>query len=240
MKKKVGLSIFLAIVGVVVVLFVVSYFTIRLNYGVLQGKVTDHYSHDVVRRLHLTIDGRSDILFQSKDYQFTHLPPGKHTLRAEAPYYYPFSEELEIKRGVNVFDFTMKGKEIPDLAGIICFADPVDRGIQIEIRFKDSKGVGISDFPALPLQLEGKLYVREGEDEDNYSRGRLIFEGPIELFWDPNAYLSRNKGLISWDKIQIDPEEEKYGIMELVLRTPQGDFEDVIEDVEFQSPKKEE
>jgi len=240
MKKKVGLSIFLAIVGVVVVLFVVSYFAIRLNYGILQGKVTDHYSQDVVRKLHLTIDGRSDILFQSKDYQFTHLPPGKHTLYAEAPYYHPFSQELEIKRGVNVFDFTMEGKEIPDLAGIICFADPVDRGIQIEIRFKNSKGIGISDFPALPLQLEGKLYVREGEDEDNYSRGRLIFEGPIEIFWDPNAYLSRNKGIITWDKIEIDPEKEKYGIMELVLHTPQGDFEDVIEDVELQLPKKEE
>ena len=46
-----------------------------------------------------------------------------------------------------------EGKEIPDLVGIICFADPVDRGIQIEIRFKNSKGIGISDFPALPLQL---------------------------------------------------------------------------------------
>jgi len=82
MKKRVGLSIFLAIVGIVVVLFVISYFTVRLNYGVLQGKVTDYYSQDVVRELHLTIDGRSDILFQSKDYQITHLPPGKHTLQA--------------------------------------------------------------------------------------------------------------------------------------------------------------
>ncbi|HQE25960.1 MAG TPA: hypothetical protein PKZ70_08115, partial [Candidatus Atribacteria bacterium] len=78
MRRKTGFSIFLVVVGVIVVLFGVSYFTVRLNYGILQGKVVDYYSGDVVKKLHLTIDGRSDILFQSKDYQFTNLPPGKH------------------------------------------------------------------------------------------------------------------------------------------------------------------
>jgi len=85
----------------------------------------------------------------------------------------------------------------------------------------------------MPLQFEGKLYVREG-DEENYSRGRLIYEGPIELFWDPKAYLARNKGLIPWEKIQVDREKEKYGLLEVLLRTPQGDFTEFIEDVELQ------
>ena len=119
------------------------------------------------------------------------------------------------------------------------FADPVDRGIQVKSALKILKGWEYQTFLLCHFSWRANSTL-EREDGDNYSRGRLIFEGPIELFWDPNAYLSRNKGLISWDKIQIDPEEEKYGIMELVLRTPQGDFEDVIEDVEFQSPKKEE
>lgn len=225
-------------VGILVaVLFVVAYFATRVNYGILKGTVVDLYSQDVVRNLSLTVDGRSDVLFRSKEYQLTKIPPGKHVLKAEAPYYHSFSQELEIKRGINVLNFAMEGKEIPDLAGIICFADPTDRGIEVEIRFKDSKGIGISDFPGMPLRFEGKLYVREG-DESNYSRGRLIYGGPIELFWDPKAYLARNKGLIPWDKIQVDREKEKYGIMEVVLHTPQGDFGEFIEDVELQ--KKEE
>ncbi len=221
-----------SLLGIVIIfLLVVSYFTTRVPYGILKGKVTDLYSQDVVRKLTLNIGGRSDILFQSKEYRITHLPPGKYTLTAEAPHYHPVTQELEIKRGENVFDFTMEGKEIPGLAGIICFTDPTNRGIEIEIRFKDAQGVGISDFPGLPLQLEGKLYVREG-DADNFSRGRPIFSGPIELFWDPKAYLARNKGLIPWSKIQVE-EKEQYGLLELLLHTPQGDFEDTIEDVEL-------
>ncbi|MGC8778278.1 MAG: hypothetical protein ACP5Q4_06325 [Candidatus Caldatribacteriaceae bacterium] len=238
MRKSKARIVFLSIPGLAVVLLLsLTYFSTRVPYGILKGKVTDLYSQDVVRKLTLSIGGRSDILFQSKDYRITRIPPGKHTLKAEAPYYHPVTQELEIKKGENVFDFTMEGKEIPGLAGIICFADPTDRGIEIEIRFKDAQGVGISDFPGFPLQLEGKLYVREG-DADNFSRGRLLFEGPIELFWDPKAYLARNKGLISWDKIQIDREKEQYGLLELLLRTPQGNFEDTIEDVEL--VKKEE
>jgi len=236
-KSKVRIA-FVTILGVAVIfLLLLTYFSTRVPYGILKGKVTDLYSQDVVRKLTLSIGGRSDILFQSKDYRITRIPPGKYTLKAEAPYYYPVTQELEIKKGENVFDFTMEGKEIPGLAGIICFADPTERGIEIEIRFKDAQGVGISDFPGFPLQLEGRLYVREG-DADNFSRGRLLFEGPIKLFWDSKAYLARNKGLISWDKIQVDKEKEQYGLLELLLRTPQGNFEDTIEDVEL--VKKEE
>lgn len=238
MKRNRIRVLVLAVVGLAITLFLVStYLSTRVPYGILRGKVTDLYSQDVVRKLTLKIGERSDILFQSKEYRITRIPPGKYTLHAEAPYYHPLTREIEIKRGENIFDFTMEGKEIPGLAGIICFSDPTDRGIEIEIRFKDNQGVGISDFPGFPLQLEGKLYVREG-DNNNFSRGRLIFEGPIPLFWDSKAYLARNKGLISWDKIQIDAQKEPYGLLELLLHTPQGDFEDIIEDVEL--VKKEE
>ncbi|MGQ9474363.1 MAG: hypothetical protein ACUVQZ_02910 [Candidatus Caldatribacteriaceae bacterium] len=231
-RNRIRILVFTAVGLAIAFLLVLTYLSIRIPYGILKGKVTDLYSQDVVRKLTLKIGERSDTLFQSKEYRITRIQPGKHTLQAEAPYYHPFTQEIEIKKGENVFDFTMEGKEIPGLAGIICFADPTDRGIEIEIRFKDNQGVGISDFPGFPLQLEGKLYVREG-DNNNFSRGRCIFEGPIPLFWDSKAYLARNKGLISWDKIQIDAQKEPYGLLELLLHTPQGDFEDTIEDVEL-------
>lgn len=233
MKRNKTTNIILStIVVLVAVLLTASYFTLQTNQGILQGQVVDELSGDVVRQLQLKIDGKSDILFQSKEYRLTDIPPGTHLFEAKAPYYHPFSQEIEIKRGINYFNFSMRGQEIPDLAGIICFSEPVAEGIQIEIRFKNSEGTGISDYPALPLELEGKLYLREGT-EDNYSRGELLFEGPIKLFWDPKSYLARNKGIIPWEEIPVDPANERYGIMELILKTPQGNFEDVIEEVEL-------
>ncbi|HSV31570.1 MAG TPA: carboxypeptidase-like regulatory domain-containing protein [Atribacteraceae bacterium] len=214
-------------------LLTLSYFTIRLNYGILEGRVVDELSRDVVRRLTISLGERTDILFQSKDFRFSGIQPGRYTLQAWAPHYEPFTREIEVQRGINAFDFAMRGAEIPDLAGIICFATPLDRGIEIEIRFHNTENRGITDFPALPLELTGSLFIREG-DQENYTRGRLIYEGTIELFWDPEAHLARNKGIIPWDEIHVDPElEQRYGVLDLVLTTPQGVFEDTITNVEF-------
>ncbi|MCX6090432.1 MAG: hypothetical protein NTX88_08735 [Candidatus Atribacteria bacterium] len=236
-KRKAGTLVALVVIVAIVALFGIVYLTNQMNYGVIQGKIVDDYSQDVVKKVHLTIDGKSDVLFASKEYILSRIAPGKYTFQAVAPFYGTFTREVDIKKGINVLDFTMKGKEIPGLAGIICFADSTERGVEIEIRFKNDQGQGISDYPALPLTLEGKLFVREG-DEKNYTRGRKVYEGPIELSWDPTSYLARNKGLISRDKIQIDPQKEPFGVMDLVLTTPQGTFQDVVDNVEF--VKKEE
>ncbi|GAG58018.1 unnamed protein product, partial [marine sediment metagenome] len=64
-------------------------------------------------------------------------------------------------------------------------------------------------------------------------KGRKILEGPIELFWDSGAFLARNKAIIPWERIKIDRETEKLGILELALHTPQGDFSDTIDDVQL-------
>lgn len=231
-KKKTTILISTFILIVLGVLFAFVYFTTRANWGTLQGRVVDEISQDVVKKLHVTIDGKSDILYMSKDFKLTRIPPGKHTFKATAPYYEEIQQEMDIKKGINVLDFTMKGTEIPGLAGIICFSEPTEQGIEVEIRFKNHEGQGISDYPALPLTLEGKLYVRNG-DEDNYSRGRKLFDGPMKLFWDPTSYLARNKAIIPWNILEINAENEKYGLMELTLTTPQGAFEDVIENVEL-------
>ena len=82
----------------------------------------------------------------------------------------------------------MRGKEIPDLLGIIVFTESKEKGIEVEIRFTDSKEMGITDFPCLPIKIEGTLWKRIGEAE-NYIKGEKIFEGPIKHFWDSNAFL---------------------------------------------------
>jgi len=207
------------------------------KYGRVKGVVVDALSGDAVRQVRILVDGKSTIKFTSTSYGLTEIPPGSHTLKASAPNYYDFTKPIQVKRGKNLVDIAMRGREIPDLQGIIIFTESKERGIEIEIRFTDSKGEGIVDYPALPFTLEGALFVREGTEGD-YEKGRKILEGPIELFWDSKEWLAKNKGIIPWDRIRIDAEKEKYGILQVVLHTPQGDFEDNSTDVKLSPEAK--
>jgi hypothetical protein len=105
------------------------------------------------------------------------------------------------------------------------------RGIIVEVRLTDSEGIGITDFPCMPVNLEGGLWVRIGE-EDDYVKGKQVFEGPIEVFWDPTSYLAKYKGIIPWDKIaDVDEETQRDGVLEVTLHAGQGDFSDTSTEV---------
>ena len=260
------------IIALVIVIIGISIYLVlgQPNYGIVQGTVVTQGSGDPVRALHIVVDDRSSILYHSRDFELTHIPPGSYTLKASAPYYEDFTQELKIKKGKNPLDFVMVGKEIPDLSGIIVFTESYDKilnnltslrevapdvrdkdnldriikqiegknGIILEVRLTDSEDIGITDFPYLPVTLKGTLWVRIGE-EDDYVKGEKIFEGPIEVFWDPTAYLAKYKGLIPWNKLaKIDKQIEKYGVLELTLHTSQGDFQDTVNDVRLFEEKK--
>ncbi len=222
-----------AVVAIVVVVIVALFTGLRGgSYGTIQGKASNELSGDPVKELKIVADGRSTIMYRSTDYKLTNIVPGNYILKATAPNYYDFSKKVKIHKGKNVLNFAMRGKEIPDLLGIIVFTDSKEEGIQIEIRFIDSKGVGITDFPCLPIRIEGTLWKRMGEEE-NYVKGERIFEGPIEHSWDSNAYLAKNKGIISWDKIKVKPKKDEYGILEVKVHLEQGDFKDTVDDVKL-------
>lgn len=226
-------SILYVIVGlVVVVALVVSFNLSSEKYGTVKGNIVDALSGDPVWKVSIVLDGKSTTKYMSRVYRFTGIKPGSYTFKATAPNYYNFSKEIKVKRGENILDVSMKGEKIPDLQGIIVFTESQEKGIQLEIRFTDSKGEGITKFPRLSLNLEGKLYLRLGSEED-YTRGKELFSGSIELFWDSQAFLAKNKGIIPWEKIGEHLEIEKYGILDVVLHTPQGDFEDTVDDVKL-------
>ena len=228
MRKSLIYSIILALIGAgCIVSFL---FLAREEYGKVKGVVADHLSGDAVRQVRIVVDGKSTTKFTSTSYSLTEIPAGSHTLKVTAPSYHDFEKPIQVKRGTNVVDIALEGREVPDLQGIIIFTEPKERGIEIEIRFHDSKGEGIVDYPAFPLTMEGALFVREGTEE-NYEKGRKLLEGPIELFWDSQEWLAKNKGIIPWDRVKVDAEKERYGILEVILHTPQGDFEDSSTDV---------
>ncbi|MBW2057234.1 MAG: carboxypeptidase regulatory-like domain-containing protein [Deltaproteobacteria bacterium] len=198
----------------------------------IEGRIIDTLSKDAVWHVTIRVGGKSTTKFASTSYRLTGIKKGSYTLRATAPNYYDFVKPVKIKRGKNVIDIAMRGREIPDLQGIIVFTEATDKGLEIEIRLTDSKRMAIMNPPALPFTLEGTLYVRKGE-EGECSRGRKLFQGPIDLFWEPHDPLAKNKGIIPWDRITVNPEREKSGVLEVVLHTPQGDFRYTTDRVEL-------
>ncbi len=233
MKKSI---VYPLIIGIIIVALL-ALFLPRLKgekYGQVQGKAVDALSDDPVWEIRIVVGDKSTLKYRypGKTYSLTGIKPGSYTLTATAPGYYDFTRDIKLKRGENIVDISMEGKEVPDLQRIIVFTESGDEGIQLEIRFVNSKGEGITQFPCLPLSLEGTLWARIGTEED-YVKGREIFRGPIELFWDSEAFLAKNKAVIPWEKLKVDEEVEKFGLLEVVLHTPQGDFADSVNDVKL-------
>ena len=191
----------------------------------VEGEIVDAVSSGAVWGAKIVIDGKSTFVFTSKFFEFRDILPGSYTLVAEAPNYQVFKKTIKVKRGKNVVNISMKGERIPDLTDILVFTQPIDKGIQIEIRLLDSQGLAIIHHPAFAFELVGSLYVREGV-QGHYEKGMKIFEGPIDLFWDPKERLAKNKGIIPWGQLKFDSpsSQNSYGILEVVLKTPQGSF----------------
>jgi len=238
--KRLPLYITLAIIGVALVIVIVSFTTLSASKsGIVEGKIFDELSGDPVRGVRIVIDGRSTVLYHTTEYQLTKIPPGEWTMQVSPPTgWLKFTKTLKVKSGKNTINIPLKGDKVPDLTGIICFTDSDEKGITIEVRYVDSKGIGMTEFPRLPVKIEITLWERIGE-EDNYKKGRKLFEGPVEEFWDSKAYLAKNKGFISWDKIPVRFKEKKYGVMEIRVHLKQGDFKDTVDDVQLFPAKKE-
>ena len=196
------------------------------------GTVTDALSGEPVYKATILVGGRTTLRYMDRNFQITNLTPGAHQLNVSAPGYESEIREINLKKGKNFVEISVKGKEIPNLHHIIVFADSVNtRGIQIEIRFVNKQGIGIKHFPRVAMSMDAELFVRLGT-KDNYRRGRLVYAGPVDLFWDPKASFGKNKGIIPKDRLKVGPElKGMFGILDLVLHMEQGDFKETIRDI---------
>ena len=200
--------------------------------GIMLGTVTDALSDDPVYKAKISVGGRSTIRYKDKKFRITNLEPGTYTLNVSAPDYESVTREVTVERGGNRVDIVMRGTEISGLDHIIVFSESVKgQGIKLEIRFVNGEGKGIEHFPRLPLSMGAKLYEQHGTKE-NPRRGRLIYSGPVELYWDPESYLGKNRGILPTEKFGSDSKlEGGYGILDVVLRITQGDFENTVSNV---------
>ncbi|MGQ9631431.1 MAG: carboxypeptidase-like regulatory domain-containing protein [bacterium] len=228
------------VIVALVLLFSIVYVTGRERTGLVYGHVADARNGGPVWEAHIVLDGKSTMRHEDTKYRLTGIPPGEHTLKIEAPGYKPFEQKVTVRRGANQIDVPMVGEKILDLKEVLIFGDLDDEGknIDIEIRFVNSKGEGIVHFPGLDLKLDVKLHERIGDEKD-YTKGKLLYEGPVELFWDHTAFLGKNKGIIPKDKLNpLEGGGERYGVLEGKLTIPnQGEFENVDSNVLLQRKK---
>ena len=237
MKK---VLLFIIVIVAVAAIFVGLFVAIGTSkYGIVKGKIADELSQDPVRGIKIVVNGRSTILYQTTDYQLTKIVPGEYTIETFPPLgWIKFTKTIKVKSGNNQVDISLKGDKIPDLTGIICFTESEEEGIIVEVRFVDSEGMGMTEFPQLPIKIDATLWEKIGE-EDTWEKGKKLFEGTIEYYWDSQAYLAKNKGILTWDKLSIKFKDEKSGVMEIQVHLEQGNFKDTVDDVQL-FPKKEE
>jgi len=221
------------VIGILVVIAYLAYLVWpHKENGSVEGRIIDALSNDSVWQAWIVVDGKSTLKFEDTRYRLTGIEPGTYTLKATAPNYTDFSKKIEIKDGKNVVNISMKGIEVPDLSEIIAFTETSDKGILIEIRLLDSEKTAIEHHPAIPLRMEGELFLRMGDSSD-HNLGKKIFSGPIEVFWDPEENLAKNKGIIPWDKIKTEPKGNLYGLLRLNIHTDQGSFSYLVKDTEL-------
>jgi hypothetical protein len=144
-------------------------------------------------------------------------------LRVSAPGYESVAREVIVGQGPTPVHISLRGTQIPDLDQIIAFSEPIrGKGIQIEIRLVNKNGLVISHFPKTPMSLNVRLYTRR-ETHGGYSRGKIIYSGPVELYYDSEAPLGKIKGIIP-KEMMSNGISERYGILDAILHTPQGNF----------------
>jgi hypothetical protein len=76
-----------------------------------------------------------------------------------------------------------------------------------------------------------KLFNRSGGIEQ-VLRGRLLFSEALDIQWDQEAPLDKVKAFLGKEMITLKA-DEKIGILDVTLQTPQGEFRDTRDDVEL-------
>ena len=195
----------------------------RVCRGVVEGTVMDELSRGPVWHATIVVDGRSTVTFNSTEFRLSKIAPGDYDLKVSAPNYLNVDRPITVKSGRNVVHVEMKAAGIPDLKGILAFAEPLEKGLQVEIRLTDSDGVAITNHPAIECRLQVAVYLRKGV-EPHYEKGALLFEGPLDMFWDKDDSLARYKGIIPWSEMKKSPKQGEIGLLEATLSTSQGTY----------------
>ena len=219
-------------ISVLAAIIIVWIFFYRARRGIVEGTVVDQLSQGPVWHATVVLGDRSTVKFNSTEFILRKISPGEHILRVSAPNYMNVTKPIVVKPGSNIVHIEMKASGIPGLKGILAFAEPLEKGLQVEIRLTDADGVAITNHPAIECRLEVALYLRKGESP-HYEKGRLLFKGPVDISWDMKDSLARYKGVISWREINTAPGYDEIGMLEATLFTSQGTFTFTNDEIEI-------
>jgi hypothetical protein len=191
--------------------------------GSISGQIFDAGNGMPVYGARVKFGNRSMTLYTAKEFRLTSLPWGSDTLTVIAPGFYEEVRKLTLKGKRMEISVPLRGKEVPDLGGVLVWGAWEENDLRLDIRLITAEGKGIEHFPALPFGAEVKILENLGTPQAPV-RGQLLFDGRPGLYLDLSSKLEKLKCKIRSNEIKAPRSGVILGVLDFILHMEQGTF----------------
>ena len=217
---KIGLISVITLLGIAAVFLV---FFLGSGTSSISGEIFDAGNGMPVYGARVKFGNKSTTLYLSKEFRLTSLPKGSGILTVTAPGFYEEVRKLTLKGKKTEISIPLRGKEVPDLGGVLVWGEWEGNDLRLDIRLTTSEGRGIEYFPALPFGAEVRISENLGTSQAPV-RGQLLFDGRPKIYLDLSSKLEKLKCKIQSSEIKELRPDVTLGILDFVLHTEQGTF----------------
>ena len=189
----------------------------------ISGQIFDAGNGMPVYGAKVKFGNRSMTLYTTKEFRLTSLPWGSNTLTVTAPGFYEEVRKLTLKGKRMEISVPLRGKEVPDLGGVLVWGAWEENDLRLDIRLITAEGKGIEHFPALPFGAEVRILENLGTPQAPV-RGQLLFDGRPGLYLDLSSKLEKLKCKIRSNEIKEPRSGVILGVLDFTLHTEQGTF----------------
>lgn len=215
LKRKRIFYILSLVLVVVISIFLVTRGT---ETSIVRGDVVDARSREPVYGARVATADKVTFVFFDSSFELTGIPSGNHALEVDALGYAPYRKQVQISQRTHEYEIALEGTHIPGLVRVYAFTESGPRGIDVEVRFANADNLSILYYPLLEISLKARIYVEENVPQ-------VIYDGPLKVTWQQERDPWKYWGHLSWDELDKNRLDEKYGIMELEVFIPnQGSY----------------
>jgi len=222
-----------AVVLAIIITALVVYLLPRVLNTRLTFRVVDSVSHGWVWGMTASLDKKQISEFYQSDrgpidLSFTHLSPGRVTLRIAAANYISQEIPVNLHIGANVLSspISLVGFRIPGLDHFAMVESSTPTGLSVEVRPVSDSGEAVTNHPCMNLWI-GALVSSEMEGgrpatapaNSGLTRGETLYRGRISWTWnaDPGASF-RYTATIPWTDIQSP--SAPYLVIDYIIIVP--------------------
>jgi hypothetical protein len=191
--------------------------------GSISGQIFDAGNGMPVYGARVKFGDRSTTIYTSKEFRLTSLSRGNGILTVRAPGFYEEVRKLTLKGRKTEISVPLRGKEVPDLGGVLVWGAWEGDDLRLDIRLITAEGRGIEHFPALPFGAEVRILENLGTPHAPI-RGQLLFDGRPDLYLDLSSKLEKLKCKIRSNELKEPRQGVILGVLDFTLHTEQGIF----------------